>query len=85
MTTTALEYVAHACEIYSLEGPTGRHAEVLSGRVEDYGENVLFSGSAEKCAVEQRKYRIPTRLVPTLVRPANIVDAGESKWQCVIR
>ena len=79
MTTT---YLTHAAELYATDGPTGEHVEVLRGQVEDYGGNVLFAGTADECVA--KKFRVPTRRVPTEWRKvAGDVAGADYTWQLV--
>lgn len=80
MTATRL---THAAEIYTPYGPTGRHAEVIRGEVQDHGGNVIFAGTADECVA--RTYRVPVRLVPTEWRKADgDVCGADHAWECVV-
>lgn len=59
-------YVEHVAEIWALgdPGPTGRFVRVLTGQMKDYRGNIIFSGTADECAREQRTWRFPTLLDP---------------------
>jgi hypothetical protein len=61
-------YVRHCAEVIGLQGPTGELVEVLEGKIQDYGGNVLFSGTADECVKQEHRYRIPIRRIPTVVR-----------------
>lgn len=74
-------HLDHAAEVYANDGPTGSLVEVIRGDVRDYGNNVLFSGSAEECV--SKKFRVQTRLVPTEWKKSDATSA-ETMWQLVI-
>jgi hypothetical protein len=75
--------LTHAAELWTKEGPTGDHVEVIRGEVQDHGGNVLFAGTADECVAQ--KYRVPTRLVPTEWRKVDgEVGHAEYTWELVI-
>jgi hypothetical protein len=76
-------HLTHAAELWTAEGATGRHVEVIRGEVRDHGGNVLFAGTAEECVA--KSYRVPTRLVPTEWREVGEVAGADHQWQMVIR
>lgn len=78
-------HLAHAAELYTTSGPTGRYVEVIRGEVRDYGGNVLFAGSADDCVRDSGEWKLPTRLVPTEWREvAGDVVGADNHWQLVM-
>ena len=56
----------YASEEISETGPTGIFREVIEAVVTDYGGNVL-AGPGPVAKVASRKFRIPTRITPTIL------------------
>ena len=82
---TTANWLDHATEIYSETGPTGRFARVLEGKIEDYGGNVLYRGTAAKCAEYQLRLRLPHRLIPTQYEAVEgEVSGADLTWDYVI-
>ena len=78
-------FLDHCAEVWSLGGPTGRFARVLSGEVRDAGGNVLFAGSADDCVAFGRRSVPHLRLVPVTWEPVPEEVAGAThNWQCVV-
>lgn len=81
-------HVEHASEVWSSDpktpGPTGRFVEVLEGELQDYGGNVLVSGSAGFVHLRQSHLHGPTRLVPTKTKKHDCEISGRFLWQLVI-
>ena len=74
-------HVSHASELCDNSGPTGELVEVLRGEIQDYGGNALFSGPADECVEEQKKYRIPTRRVPKEIkRHKEEIGGADNHW-----
>ena len=69
-------HLDHAAEVCNQHGATGEFVRVLTGKVTDYGDNVLFAGSAGDCVKWTRNLKIPFRLVPVTVEPAGGEVAG---------
>ncbi|GIW81508.1 MAG: hypothetical protein KatS3mg105_3315 [Gemmatales bacterium] len=58
-------HFGHVAEVWTNGGPTGEFVEVLEGEIQDYGGNTLFKGTADSVFRRQKRFRIPTVLVPT--------------------
>lgn len=77
------KFLKHAAELWSNDGPTGKHVEVVSGEIHDAGGNVLFVGTADECVA--KRFRVPTELVPTKWNTIeDDVVGAEHTWQLVI-
>ena len=79
-------HLTHAAELHAVDGPTGRHVEVIRGELHDAGGNVLFAGTADECVEKVESFRLVTSLVPTewqKVPEGTQVAGATHLWDCV--
>jgi len=65
---TTENHVDFASEQFTNDGPTGKFREVIEACAVDYGGNLIAGpGPVAKVAAKARKFRVPVRLVPTIL------------------